>query len=141
MDKKNAMALKALEELREEFADIPPLNATRLQIEEIFDEPEKAKSQTDVSTKAKPDKVVKAHPADKVNITEENTKIDKTTKKVSTLTEEPDYNLSELVKPDYIVKNKFSQFAENISKGFQATKPSVKKQQPIRSKQLLIEEL
>lgn len=137
------MALKALDELREEFGNIPPPNATRLQIEEIYDEEEETKGPTDTSadTIIKTDK---APPTDRSSVTRKEPSAENTvtTKKACIPPKKVDYDLSELVKPDCVVKSKFSEMAESLSKGFQPTEKPRKKAQPVPNKEkILIEEI
>lgn len=108
VDEENAIALKAIAELRQQYEDLPPPKATRLQIE---DESSKAKSKPiDETPKTK---VEKAEKKDET----ENTKEKKVSKKADkTKPKKIKYDLAELIKPNRIVKNKLITAAENLCK-------------------------
>uniref|UniRef100_A0A1A9VM71 TPR_REGION domain-containing protein n=1 Tax=Glossina austeni TaxID=7395 RepID=A0A1A9VM71_GLOAU len=111
VDGENAIALKAIAELRQQYEELPPPKATRLQIQ---DESSKAKSKPiDETPKIKLEKVEKIEKTDET----ENTREKKVPKKADkTKPNKIKYDLAELIKPNRIVKNKLITAAENLCK-------------------------
>ncbi|KAL9893277.1 spag1 axonemal dynein assembly factor isoform 1-T2 [Glossina fuscipes fuscipes] len=108
VDDGNAIALKAIAELRQQYEDLPPPKATRLKIQ---DESSKAKSKPIEKTpETKVEKVEKKEEAKNIQEKKAPTKVDKAKpKKIK-------YDLADLIKPNRIVKNKLITAAEKLGK-------------------------
>ncbi|KAM7359207.1 sperm-associated antigen 1-like isoform 2-T2 [Cochliomyia hominivorax] len=85
LDAENSVALKAIEELRKQFEDLPPPNATRLLIQDQSSKNGKNLNPEIIKTKLKPKSI------------------------------NYDYDLADLVKPNRIVKNKLFKAAETLT--------------------------
>ncbi|XP_075147991.1 spag1 axonemal dynein assembly factor [Haematobia irritans] len=107
LDPENAVALKATTELRKQFEDLPPPNATRLQI---------------IDEGSLKDSEVKKIPSNQNTIKEIKAKTTTITTNVSSKASsnesnsKKNYDLAELIKPNRIVKNKIIKAAETLGK-------------------------
>ncbi|XP_073817976.1 spag1 axonemal dynein assembly factor [Musca autumnalis] len=102
IDPQNAVALKAITELRKMFEDLPPPNARRMQ---IIDE--------GASTKAKKECKV-GSPALKTETNKNSVAGSKTSCNASSNIK--NYDLADLIKPNRLVKNKILKAAESLGK-------------------------
>lgn len=113
LEPNNAAALKAIEDLKNTLGELPPLNATRLQI--VEDSPNKVgKQEKKREFNAKTvEKLI-----GKKNETKESDKKESTSIAATNppRTNKPkDYDLSDLIKPNRLVKNKFVNAAAALS--------------------------
>lgn len=108
LESENSVALKVISELRKQFEDLPPPNATRLKIQ---DESSKLKQ---LDEKEKSPALDKFKPKPRHTLTEMDKEKEKTKIKKYV-----DYDLAELVKPNRVVKNKVFKTAESIGKKMQ----------------------
>ncbi|XP_004536653.1 sperm-associated antigen 1 [Ceratitis capitata] len=113
LEPNNAAALKAIEDLKNTLGELPPLTATRLQI--VEDSPNKI---------GKQEKKREFNAKTVEKLIGENNEMKKSDKKESTSiaatnpprTNKPkDYDLSDLIKPNRLVKNKFVNAAAALS--------------------------
>ncbi|XP_053946390.1 sperm-associated antigen 1 [Anastrepha ludens] len=126
LEPQNPVALKAITQLRSLFVELPPPNATRLQ---IVEDNKPRTTEQDTHSKAAEKSSIAEKPAAKstqVSESSSSTAISNPPK-----TKPIDYDLSDLIKPNRLVKNKLATAAAALS-NMQATK--VQKQQNPQNK-------
>ncbi|XP_036324530.1 sperm-associated antigen 1 [Rhagoletis pomonella] len=108
----NAAALRAIAELKSLYGDLPPPTATRLQIQEES----KTKSMNDgkVSKKNKKSKIIEKQTTSTTRLVESS--VSTPSAALNPLKTKPnDYDLSDLIKPNRLVKNKLATAAAALS--------------------------